>query len=423
VVGANSAIGRRLQTALGYSGRTETTILQGEPETFDAETVQEDGEAAKKEAERRRPGLTLFTDGSRLDSGAAGYAVAWQNGKRWVGVKTHMGYNQEAYDAECAALARALGVAARRLTTPERVTIFTDAQAAIKRMVSEEPGPGQMYAIQARQHIATLRRARPDITIEIRWCPAHKGVAGNEKADEWAKLAAAEPDAHGVEWLMRGARPMPLPRSLAHLRREITERKWDEARRWAGSRISKKKYKMPREQRPDQTVAGSTKRAASRFYQLKTGHCLTGQYLCWTKSRATAECWWCRYKTMTREHVFKNCPEWKEQQKVLWKEVRKETGRGKDRFKIRDLLADGRCSRAVLEFLLTTDVGRLVPAPAEEDAQSEASEWERRERREREEERRVEAEELGAEAEELPLSFPTPDFMVAVEEEEEGATA
>ena len=28
---------------------------------------------------------------------------------------------------------------------------------------------------------------------EIRWCPAHKGIASNEKADEWAKIAAEEP--------------------------------------------------------------------------------------------------------------------------------------------------------------------------------------------------------------------------------------
>jgi ribonuclease HI len=62
----------------------------------------------------------------------------WQNGQSWVGIKTHMGYNQEAYDAECAAVARALETAARRQTTPERVTIFTDAQAAIRRMASED---------------------------------------------------------------------------------------------------------------------------------------------------------------------------------------------------------------------------------------------------------------------------------------------
>ena len=94
-------------------------------------------------------------------------------GESWVGIKTHMGYNQEAYDAEFAALARALESAARRNTTPERVAIFSDAEAAIRRMASDEPGPGQQYAIQARKHIAALRQARPDITIEIRWCPAH----------------------------------------------------------------------------------------------------------------------------------------------------------------------------------------------------------------------------------------------------------
>ena len=112
-----------------------------------------------------------------------------------------MGYNQEAYDAECAALTRALETATRRETAPERATIFTDAQAAIRRMASEEPGPGQMYALQARKHIEVLRRDKPDIAIGIRWCPAHKGVTGNEKADEWAKFVAEKPDARGVECL------------------------------------------------------------------------------------------------------------------------------------------------------------------------------------------------------------------------------
>ena len=56
-------------------------------------------------------------------------------------------------------------------------------------------------------------------------------------------------------------------------------------------------------------------------------------------------------------------------------------------------------------------MGRLVPA--EEDAGSEVSGWELRELWEREEERRAEAEELGAvgelgDGEELPCSYPRP---------------
>jgi len=54
--------------------------------------------------------------------------------------------------------------------------------------------------------------------------------------------------------------------------------------------FSKAKYEMPGKQKPDGVAAGTTKRNASRFYQLKTGHCLTGRYLSWTKHRPTPQC-------------------------------------------------------------------------------------------------------------------------------------
>jgi len=99
------------------------------------------------------------------------------------------------------------------------------------------------------------------------------------------------------------------------------------------------KYKMLDSHKPDGTVAESTKRLASRYYQLKAGHCRTGQYLHWAKVRPNAQCWWC--PVQTRDHLFKVCPEWRIQQKILWAEVQKETGKWKSRWKIRDLLADG----------------------------------------------------------------------------------
>ena len=75
-------------------------------------------------------------------------------------------------------------------------------------------GPGQTHAITARRILAEIH-----CPMEIRWCPAHKGVEGNEKTDEWAKLAADDPDVHGMEWLTLGNRPrhMPRPASLEHL--------------------------------------------------------------------------------------------------------------------------------------------------------------------------------------------------------------
>jgi len=58
--------------------------LLGEPETLDAELLQEEKAEAKAEAEKVRPGLNIFTDRSRLNDGAARYVVVWKKGQTWA---------------------------------------------------------------------------------------------------------------------------------------------------------------------------------------------------------------------------------------------------------------------------------------------------------------------------------------------------
>jgi len=60
---------------------------------------------------------------------------------------------------------------------------------------------GSSMLSRRRSTSPRCERARPGIIIEIRWRSAHKGIAGNERADEWANIAAEEPDTRGVEWL------------------------------------------------------------------------------------------------------------------------------------------------------------------------------------------------------------------------------
>jgi len=96
--------------------------------------------------------------------------------------------------------ARALAVASERAKRRKlgKVRIFTDAQAAIARMAHDEPG--QKYAIQARQAIADLRKWEPAIEIEINWCPAHKGIPGNEVADSgpsWRQASRTSTGSNG----------------------------------------------------------------------------------------------------------------------------------------------------------------------------------------------------------------------------------
>jgi len=128
------------------------------------------------------------------------------------------------------------------------------------------------------------------------------------------------------------------------------------------------------EQSAESNGGPSAKAPGSALPSNQSGwHCRTGQYLLWTKNAEEAECGWCQYKTQTREHLLKHGKQWEPQQKTLWAGVRKETGRGKIRFTVRDLLADERCTRAVLDFLRTTKVGSRVgpravpPKPGEDE--------------------------------------------------------
>jgi len=65
--------------------------------------------------------------------------------------------------------------------------------------------------------------------------PSHQGIEGNETADEWAKLAADEPDAHGVEWLSTtdpDGKVTTRERSLANIGRGFSEQKWADTKNW-----------------------------------------------------------------------------------------------------------------------------------------------------------------------------------------------
>jgi len=144
------------------------------------------------------------------------------------------------------------------------------------------PGLGQVYALEARKHITTFRQREPAMVAGLRWCPAHK-VLRNEKADGWAKLATDVLDTQGVESLGYGDRygrgrfpPAPVPSAKRRMRGRTLKSPGAAGRRDRGKTSSWLR----------------DKRLASRYYQLKTGHCLTGQYLHWMKSRPTARFWW-----------------------------------------------------------------------------------------------------------------------------------
>jgi hypothetical protein len=57
-----------------------------------------------------------------------------------------------------------------------------------------KPSLGQVGEAQCSQefgiHVGRLLRNRIGIDVVVKWCPAHSGVVGNERADEIAKIWA-----------------------------------------------------------------------------------------------------------------------------------------------------------------------------------------------------------------------------------------
>lgn len=81
----------------------------------------------------------------------------------------------EAYDAELTAIAYGLLLLTRRGDEGQGFTLFTDCQAAMRRVTSDAPGPGQEIAIGT---ISLTQRLIDQGNITIRWTPAHPRSGG-----------------------------------------------------------------------------------------------------------------------------------------------------------------------------------------------------------------------------------------------------
>ena len=96
-----------------------------------------------------------------------------------------LGTGHEACDAELTAIMYGLILLLGRRQEGVSYTTFTDSTAAMTRVTGDGPGPGQSTAIR----IIDLAQRLVDRgnSITIKWTPAHRGVEGNERADQKAK--------------------------------------------------------------------------------------------------------------------------------------------------------------------------------------------------------------------------------------------
>jgi ribonuclease HI len=341
----------------------EATRMLWTRSSLKGRVVIEDAEAAQSSAETWAPnkGIAIFTDGSKLEDGWTGCAAVWKGPDGcWQGRKLFMGRNKEVFHAELYAIWVGLMSARKHqdeweAVGPKSLTIFTDAQAALKRIRNDDPGPGQWLARRILRTERQLRQA--GWTTEFRWIPGHRGIEGNEVADQWAKEGAG---ASGAEHLPPEEESIT---TLAHVARGVTEKKWHEHLAWVKERChGKRYYHLKESQRADPVASHARKAVASRFYQLRMGKARIGPYLAMVGQAENDKCWWCGSgASQTREHLFKHCSRWKDQRVTMWRDIGKATRTGWKRTtrntSMAQLFGDERCTPAILEFLAQTEVG------------------------------------------------------------------
>lgn len=110
-----------------------------------------------------------------------------------------------------------------------------------------------------------------DSDVTIRWVPAHRKAAGNEKADEFAKAAArraAPCSDDGVsDALLKEA-------SLSHMSRSATEARPRASTEWICSHVRPGRRYGPPPGRGlrCQHLHSTKKKLAGRYYQFFSGH-------------------------------------------------------------------------------------------------------------------------------------------------------
>jgi ribonuclease HI len=179
---------------------------------------KEEATEAFKAWQQQATGLIVFSDGSQV-SGATGWGfMVWDNDERAEVADGHGRLDEaEVYDAEIVGALKGLQHAATIAPTGTTITVALDSTTAITAL---RGWPGD----SSQQEALDFSKLAQEKGATVKWAPGHKDIAGNERADQLAKM--------GTQDIGPGTRP-----TIAFIRRRAREEArgsfqewWDTAR-------------------------------------------------------------------------------------------------------------------------------------------------------------------------------------------------
>ncbi|XP_050339722.1 uncharacterized protein LOC126766064 [Bactrocera neohumeralis] len=129
----------------------------------------------------RDSSIRWYTDGSKTSEGI-GAGVAGPRTK----LSIPMGKFPSIFQAEVFAISRCVELNLQRGYRNERIAILSDSQAALKAISSYE-----IKSLLVQECIDRLNSLAECNQVHLIWVPGHRGIAGNELADELARSAAS----------------------------------------------------------------------------------------------------------------------------------------------------------------------------------------------------------------------------------------
>ena len=137
--------------------------------------------------------IVVYPDGSKAENNNTGAAIFSLKVNENDEFETwNLGKECEVFDAELFAIQRGMIYAKNRINSNfvQDIWIFSDSQAALKRLKKQDKSAGQETTQKIRKTAEEITKAHPNMKIYLEWVPSHSKIAGNEKADFYAKRAA-----------------------------------------------------------------------------------------------------------------------------------------------------------------------------------------------------------------------------------------